>query len=379
MPFKSLAQKEKFKSLVAKGDISKETNARWEAETGDANLPWRVAEKAASLVAEFHNGVTPEDVHKAADRAGVPWDNDKKFMDLSENVTGVRHLDDMRPDQLQSVISAVRLKKAGARIPRVGSKHTHLLDHNHAIPTLGDAIKRIRHALSDKDLYPSKTIDAMPTPDTIAELSEEAADTLPSDAMSLLVSDTLPVPERMLGVPTPVPAITRRAVPPVKVAKVKVGPPPSRNRKEYPYQGIINFQGLPEILVENTKGSVRSGTGPKGKKWESVMPMHYGEFRGSKGTDGDPVDVFVGPDEKSQVAYIVHTKKPPTFKQYDEDKVVLGFSSLADAKATFAKAYDNKKFWGSASACSVEDLGKMLRKRSVRGAKLDQSVINKRA
>jgi hypothetical protein len=165
----------------------------------------------------------------------------------------------------------------------------------------------------------------------------------------------------------------------VKTAAVKVGPPPSRNRKEYPYTGVINFKGLPEILVENRKGSTRSGVGPKGKAWSTTMPAHYGEFRRTAGTDGDPVDVYIGPNDEAQTAYIVHTMKPPTFKQFDEDKVMVGFDSLADVKSTFREAYDDKRFMGSVSACSVVDLASMLKKRSVRGKKLDQTMINSKA
>ncbi len=164
-----------------------------------------------------------------------------------------------------------------------------------------------------------------------------------------------------------------------KTAAVKVGPPPKRNRKEYPFVGTIQFQDLPEILVENKKGSTRSGTGPNGKEWSTTMPDHYGEFRRTKGTDGDAVDVYVGPNGKSTNVYIVHTRKPPAFKVFDEDKVFVGFDSVAEVKACMRKAYDDKRFLGSVSSCSIQDLKKVLRKRSARGAKLDQSVVMAKA
>tara|TARA_Y100000310_G_scaffold316322_1_gene367893 strand:- start:25 stop:666 length:642 start_codon:yes stop_codon:yes gene_type:complete len=44
-----------------------------------------------------------EDVHAAADRAGVKWDNNKAFMDLTERLTGKRHLDDMNEKELRFV------------------------------------------------------------------------------------------------------------------------------------------------------------------------------------------------------------------------------------------------------------------------------------
>jgi len=164
-----------------------------------------------------------------------------------------------------------------------------------------------------------------------------------------------------------------------KASAVKVSPPPKRNRTEYPFSGAIQFQDLPEILVENRKGSVRSGVGPKGKVWKTTMPAHYGEFRRTKGADGDPVDVYVGPNEKSTNVYIVHTRKPPTFKRYDEDKVFIGFDSAAEVAACMRAAYDDKRFLGSMTSCSVTDLKKVLKKRSARGAKLDQTLVMAKA
>ena len=43
--------------------------------------------------------VTPKDVHDAADEAGIPWDNDKKFMKLSKEVTAKEHIDYMNSQE----------------------------------------------------------------------------------------------------------------------------------------------------------------------------------------------------------------------------------------------------------------------------------------
>lgn len=160
-----------------------------------------------------------------------------------------------------------------------------------------------------------------------------------------------------------------------KTASVQVGPPPSPNRTEYPYTGTIQFRDLPLILVENKKGSTRSGTGPKGKTWSTVMPAHYGEFKGTQGTDGDPVDVYVGDDMTSDMAYIVHTAKPPSFSRYDEDKVAIGYKSLSEVREMMEAAYDDKRFFKGLSACSIEDLKVLLRKKAARGKKLDQQLV----
>ena len=43
MPFKSQAQRRKFAELLVRGEISAETFEEWNRETGDAELPERVA------------------------------------------------------------------------------------------------------------------------------------------------------------------------------------------------------------------------------------------------------------------------------------------------------------------------------------------------
>ena len=53
---------------------------------------------------------TPKDIHKLADSRNIPWDNDPDFMDLSERVTGKRHLDDMSPKELKALAAALRVE-----------------------------------------------------------------------------------------------------------------------------------------------------------------------------------------------------------------------------------------------------------------------------
>jgi len=49
----------------------------------------------------------PKQVHAIADALRIPWDDDEAFMDVSEDVTGKRHLDDMTRDELQLVVLAM--------------------------------------------------------------------------------------------------------------------------------------------------------------------------------------------------------------------------------------------------------------------------------
>ncbi len=127
---------------------------------------------------------------------------------------------------------------------------------------------------------------------------------------------------------------------PYRFARVRVGPPsPSAPpRDEFPFQGCVNFQGL-VIDVENVAGSYREGKG-----WRTYMHYPYGEFRGSLGSDGDPLDVYVGPNALSPIATVIHQADPDTGK-YDEDKVMVGFDDPAQAIAAYKRQYDRPGFY----------------------------------
>lgn len=52
-----------------------------------------------------NESVTVKDVHKLADKKGVSWDNNKKFMRKTFKLTGKRHLDDLSQRGLKKVIN----------------------------------------------------------------------------------------------------------------------------------------------------------------------------------------------------------------------------------------------------------------------------------
>lgn len=131
--------------------------------------------------------------------------------------------------------------------------------------------------------------------------------------------------------------------------KLVIGPPPSPNRKKYPFVATIRYKGL-VIDIENLDGSTRSGVGPNGKPWKTLFKgAHYGEIRGSKGTDGDPLDVYLkaAPADTDKV-FVVHQNFPGNHPskagQHDEDKCVIGASSLEEAKNLYLHHYNRKDF-----------------------------------
>jgi hypothetical protein len=100
---------------------------------------------------------------------------------------------------------------------------------------------------------------------------------------------------------------------------------------------IANLNGL-RISIENPQGSMRRGVSPEGKAWETKLAHHYGDIEGTKGADGDPVDVFIGPRPDSKKIFVVDQKKPDG--SFDEHKVMMGFTSKEAARRGYLENYE---------------------------------------
>lgn len=148
-----------------------------------------------------------------------------------------------------------------------------------------------------------------------------------------------------------------------------VGPPPSANRVDFPYQGTIDFQGIP-INVENVKGSTRSGTSPDGTTWSITMGAHYGEVAGSVGADGDAVDVYVGDDATAPEVYVFQVRDLGS-GDFDEVKAFLGYRSLDAAVASFRAHYDRDGFLMGVATWPVRDFHAAMLRRSTSSGRLD--------
>lgn len=136
-----------------------------------------------------------------------------------------------------------------------------------------------------------------------------------------------------------------------------------KTAQEHKLQGETEVQGIP-VAIENRAGSVREGTTEDGHHWRTKMKVPYGYIKGTKGADGEEIDAFVGPDKEAPKAYVVHQHKPDG-TGFDEDKVMLGFRSLTDAKKTYLQHYDDPKFLGPISAVPVEELKEKVEKGGV--------------
>ncbi|HET7674772.1 MAG TPA: hypothetical protein VFL54_04555, partial [Gammaproteobacteria bacterium] len=77
--------------------------------------------------------------------------------------------------------------------------------------------------------------------------------------------------------------------------------------------------------------------------------------RRTEGVDGDHVDVYIGPNEDAENVYIVHQRQAGNWKEYDEDKCMLGFATLADAKRAYLRQYDDPRFLGPVTVMPFKD------------------------
>ena len=97
-----------------------------------------------------------------------------------------------------------------------------------------------------------------------------------------------------------------------------------------------------DVVIEQPRGSVRSGVDANGKAWETTMQNTYGYFGGTKGVDGDAIDVFLGNDLDGWdgiTVFVVDQYNPDG--SFDEHKVMLGFNSQEEAEAAYFANYES--------------------------------------
>lgn len=150
----------------------------------------------------------------------------------------------------------------------------------------------------------------------------------------------------------------------------------------WPIKQRLKFQGL-DISIENPKGSVRRWYDPHGKETgHTKMHFAYGYIRRTKGTDGDHVDVYVGPNSGADTVYIVNQmKKPPesakndgqAWTKFDEQKCMLGFDSAEAAKAAYLKQYDDPRFFGSMKTMAFDTFKEKVLDKANHGKKVAMS------
>ncbi len=104
-------------------------------------------------------------------------------------------------------------------------------------------------------------------------------------------------------------------------------------------KGRFSLRGLTFVL-ENPRGSIRSGISEDGNRWEVVMPAHYGYIlKTLSESDGDHIDVYIGPYPDSKKVYAIDQINFRTNK-FDEHKIMVGFLSKEEARKTYEDAFN---------------------------------------
>lgn len=100
-----------------------------------------------------------------------------------------------------------------------------------------------------------------------------------------------------------------------------------------PIKKKVEVQGVP-IWIEWKKGETRVYKDKKGVvKYERRMKADYGYIPGTLDSDGEELDVYLGPDKTSPRAFVIkQLKKDGSF---DEHKVMIGYRTKEDAKSSY--------------------------------------------
>lgn len=135
-----------------------------------------------------------------------------------------------------------------------------------------------------------------------------------------------------------------------------------------PPMGRAEYAGM-AIVIENKKGTLRPWYDAGGKTAGATMMHHdYGFIDGHMGADGDEVDCYLGPDGECDHVYVVHQRRAPDYKAFDEDKVMFGFKSEAAAKDAFmVHRTDGDQAYGGMSVMPLSVFKAKLKRRTGTG------------
>jgi N12 class adenine-specific DNA methylase len=123
----------------------------------------------------------------------------------------------------------------------------------------------------------------------------------------------------------------------------KPDPNPTEAQKEAGNykMGHITWNGL-DVTIETAKGQERRGKDKDGEEWSVTMPADYGYIRGTKGKDGDHVDVYVvgGAENPDSWIWVIDQYDPETGR-FDEHKVILGGISEKASLAVYDAGFSD--------------------------------------
>lgn len=86
--------------------------------------------------------------------------------------------------------------------------------------------------------------------------------------------------------------------------------------------------------------SVETGVGQKRKGWNTPLKAAYGRIKGTKGADGQPLDVFIGPHPDSPHVFMID-QRDMNNDGFDEHKIMAGFRHPKAAMEAYIGSYDD--------------------------------------
>lgn len=124
-------------------------------------------------------------------------------------------------------------------------------------------------------------------------------------------------------------------------------------------KGHVKVDGF-SITIENPKNSERSGKDKDGAAWSITMQNDYGYILGTKGKDGDHIDIFLSDSPEEGSVFVVDQIKEDG--SFDEHKVMYGFSNIEEAKSAYLSNYSpGWKGLGNITEVSKENFKKWIK------------------
>lgn len=146
----------------------------------------------------------------------------------------------------------------------------------------------------------------------------------------------------------------------LEAARQEVNTEPTESQKEAGNykKGHVKIEGY-DFTMENPKGSVRKGVDKDGNAWEITMNNDYGYIRGTKGVDGDHIDMFLSDNPEQGNVYVVDQVNPDG--SFDEHKVMYGFNSAEEAQSAYLANYsEGWQGLGNITPVSKEEFKKWI-------------------
>ena len=146
----------------------------------------------------------------------------------------------------------------------------------------------------------------------------------------------------------------------IRKAEEDVNTNPTQAQKEAGNykKGHVRIDGM-DITIENPKGSTRSGVDANGKQWSVTMNNTYGYIRGTRGVDGDHIDIFLSDNPESGNVYVVDQIRQDT-GEFDESKVLYGFNSMEEARQAYLSNYEKDWKVGVITEVTKEEFKKWI-------------------